>query len=139
MAVWVSDGELPGCGGGRGSSGDKEQDPAALPTCCMVGVGSGEGASRDQEEKAGSYWVSSKGARHRGKGAGRPRMRSGGLDYKRPQVFSCVCLSDIRCQTLKGPGGAGGLPFVYTPTTSQAWDGTMHHLFFLIIKPFLWK
>lgn len=62
-------GELPGCGGGRESMGDKEQDPAALPTCCQVGVRGGEGDSGDQEEKAGSYWVSSEGARHRGKGA----------------------------------------------------------------------
>lgn len=133
-------GELPGCGGGRGSVGDKEQDPAALPTCCQVGGVAGReppGTKKRRLEVTGSP-LREPDTEERAHGC--PRMRSRELNYKRPQVFSSVCLSDIRCQTLKGPGGAGGLPFVYIPTTSQAWDGTpMHHLFFLIIKPFLWK
>lgn len=134
MAVWVSDGGAAWLWG-RKRERERERAGWSCPTCCQVGVGGGEGVWRGaMKRRPRRPEVTGSPLREldtEERGHGPPRIRSGGLDCRRHPGFTCVCQSDMRCQSLKGTWwGRRGLPFLYMRTTCQACARTfMHHLF----------
>lgn len=63
-------------------------------------------------------------------------MKSRGLEWGTLRVFTCACLSDLRCQT---PGYLLGQP-LYTPTTCPVCPRAFPHVPSLVnINTSLWK